>query len=81
MGGAGKYDGIDLAAGHQLFGLALVYDWMFRDLDPHTRDTIHDTLLKRGRRMFQAAIRPPAQRRARRPEPTGAIPTCRITSG
>ncbi len=54
-GGSGKYDGTDLAAGHQLFGLALVYDWMYRDLDPHVRDTIHDTLLNRGRGMFKAA--------------------------
>ena len=54
-GGAGKYDGIDLSAGHQLFGLALVYDWMYPDLDPHVRETIHDTLLTRGRRMYQAA--------------------------
>jgi hypothetical protein len=29
VGGAGKFDGTDLAAPHQLFGLALVYDGMY----------------------------------------------------
>ena len=24
---------MDLATGHQLFGLAIVYDWCYRDLD------------------------------------------------
>ena len=52
-GGPGKYEGTDLAAGHQLYGLALVYDWMYGDLDPHVRDKIHDTLLNRGRVMFK----------------------------
>jgi hypothetical protein len=49
-----KNPGTDLAAGHQLFGLALVYDWMYNDLDPQVRQTIHDTLLTRGRVVFQA---------------------------
>jgi hypothetical protein len=53
-GAAGKYDGKDLAAGHQLFGLGMVYDWMYSDLNPHVRDVIHDALLKHGRIMFQA---------------------------
>jgi len=52
--GGPKYDGGDLAAGHQLFGLAMVYDWLYNDLDPQVRQTIHDTLLTRGRVMFKA---------------------------
>jgi hypothetical protein len=56
-GAAPKYDGRDLAAGHQLFGLALVYDWMYRDLDPQVRATIHQTLLERGRIMFAGVSR------------------------
>lgn len=28
---------------------------MYRDLDPRARTAIHDTLLHRGRRMYQAA--------------------------
>jgi len=49
-----KNPGKDLAAGHQLFGLALVYDWMYQDLDPQVRETIHKALLERGRTMFAA---------------------------
>ncbi len=49
-----KNPGRDLAAGHQLFGLALVYDWMYSDLDNQVRDTIHQALLERGRTMFAA---------------------------
>ena len=52
--GAAKSDGTDLEAGHQLLGLALVYDWMYNDLDPKVRATIHKTLLERGRTMFKA---------------------------
>lgn len=47
-----KNPGTDLAAGHQLFGLAVVYDWMYQDLDPHVLATIHQALLERGRAMF-----------------------------
>ena len=43
-----KRDGLDLAAGHQLFGLALVYDWCHSDLDAETLRTIRATLEKRG---------------------------------
>jgi hypothetical protein len=52
--GGPKLDGRDLAAGHQLFGLALVYDWMYRDLDPQVRATIHKNLLERGRVMLDS---------------------------
>lgn len=50
-------DGKDLAAGHQLFGLALVYDWLYSDLDAGTRETIRRTLIERGAVMFTAASR------------------------
>jgi hypothetical protein len=53
--GAGREDGVDLAAGHQLFGLALVYDWLFDALGAEARATIHRTLLERGRVMYSAA--------------------------
>ena len=46
-----KRDGLDLAAGHQLFGLALVYDWCHADLDAETLSTIRATLEKRGAAM------------------------------
>ena len=56
-GSAPKYDGIDLAAAHQLFGLAMVYDWMYGDLDPQVRATLHKILLERGRTMFPSVSR------------------------
>ena len=62
-----KNPGTDLAAGHQLFGLALVYDWMYRDLDPQVRETIHKALLERGRTMLAGSSSAPR--------------TCRIICG
>jgi hypothetical protein len=53
--GYGRIDGMDLAAGHQLFGLATVYDWCYHDLDEAGRQQIRDTLIKRASAMFQAA--------------------------
>ncbi len=53
--GLGSIDGMDLAAGHQLLGLALVYDWCFADLDETARTTIRETLIRRGGAMFEAA--------------------------
>lgn len=53
--GLGPIDGLDLATGHQLFGLGLVYDWLYHDLDKDTLKTIRQTLQKRGSAMFQAA--------------------------
>lgn len=53
--GYGRNDGMDLAAGHQLFGLAIIYDWCYHDLDEASRQRIRDTLIKRASAMFQAA--------------------------
>ncbi|HEY3319549.1 MAG TPA: DUF4962 domain-containing protein [Planctomycetota bacterium] len=53
--GLGQRDGMDLAAGHQLYGLALVYDWCYADLDDDTRALIRQTLAKRAAAMFEAA--------------------------
>jgi len=53
--GLGRLDGMDLAAGHQLFGLAVVYDWCFDALDQATRTTIRRTLHRRANAMFEAA--------------------------
>lgn len=55
--GLGFRDSTDLAGGHQLFGLALVYDWCYHDLDRVTRDRIRHTLITRGTRMFQKAAK------------------------
>jgi hypothetical protein len=53
--GLGRIDGMDLAAGHQLFGLGIVYDWCHADLGDEARRTIRDTLVKRTAAMFEAA--------------------------
>jgi hypothetical protein len=54
--GLDRIDGMDLAAGHQLFGLGIVYDWCYADLDEATRTTIRETIARRGSAMFQAAV-------------------------
>ena len=46
--GLGRIDGMDLATGHQLLGLALVYDWCHADLDEAARRTIRATLVRRA---------------------------------
>jgi hypothetical protein len=46
---------MDLAAGHQLFGLGIVYDWCGPDLDEASRRTIRETIQRRGAAMFEAA--------------------------
>jgi hypothetical protein len=53
--GLGRTDGMDLAAGHQLFGLGIVYDWCYADLDETARDTIRQTIARRAAAMFDAA--------------------------
>jgi hypothetical protein len=51
--GAGSIDGMDLAAGHQLYGLALGYDWLYHDLDEEDRTTVRECLQRRGGRMYE----------------------------
>ena len=53
--GLGRIDGMDLATGHQLFGLGIVYDWCYEDLGEEARNTIRETLIKRTSAMFEAA--------------------------
>jgi hypothetical protein len=52
--GLNRIDGMDLAAGHQLFGLGIVYDWCYADLDEAARHTIRETIARRGGAMFEA---------------------------
>jgi len=54
--GLGDIDGMDLAAGHQLYGLALGYDWLYRDLDSGTLATVRACLLQRGQRMYERLL-------------------------
>lgn len=52
--GLNRIDGMDLATGHQLFGLGIIYDWCFADLDKEARRTIRETIEQRGTAMFEA---------------------------
>lgn len=52
--GLGRIDGMDLATGHQLFGLGIVYDWCYSELDEDSRRTIRETIERRGTAMFEA---------------------------
>ena len=53
--GLGGTDGLDLAAGHQLFGLGIVYDWCYDALSEQACASIRETLMRRGGAMFDAA--------------------------
>jgi len=54
--GAQRLDNTDLATGHQLFGIALGYDWLYSELDTTSRDSIRKCLVRRGQRMFDLLI-------------------------
>ena len=54
--GWGMYQGRDLAAGHQLYGMALAYDWLYHNLDEKTRSTIRNCLRRCGRFMFKQIV-------------------------
>ncbi|RTE10741.1 Ig-like domain-containing protein [Paenibacillus whitsoniae] len=53
--GRGALQNTDLAAGHQLLSLAIVYDWLYNDLDVPTRNAIKQTLETRGNEMYLKA--------------------------
>ncbi len=53
--GLGSLDGTDLATSHQLFGLAVTYDWCQADLTPEQLTQIKKTLTKRTSEMFTLA--------------------------
>jgi hypothetical protein len=53
--GLDPFQGKDLAAGHQLYGIAVAYDWLYNDLDDAARTTIRESLAKRAAFMYNAA--------------------------
>ncbi|UKS26877.1 carbohydrate binding domain-containing protein [Paenibacillus sp. HWE-109] len=57
--GRGIFTNSDLAAGHQLFSLAVVYDWLYDELDAPTKSTILKTLKERGTEMYSRATGQP----------------------
>ena len=56
--GTGSRLNSDLAAGHQLFGLSLVYDWLQPILDSATAANIRQTLMTRAPYIYDAAANP-----------------------
>jgi uncharacterized protein (TIGR03437 family) len=56
--GTGSVLNAELAAAHQLFGLALVYDWLQSSLDAATLSTIRQTLINRAPYMYNAGLNP-----------------------
>jgi hypothetical protein len=50
--GMGRLDNYDLATAHQLYGIALGYDWLYDDLDGGSRDYIRNCLIRRGGRLY-----------------------------
>jgi len=50
--GKGDFAGSDLATGHQIFGIALAYDWLYEDLGESMRRRVRELLLRRGGYMF-----------------------------
>lgn len=53
--GTGWAANIDCMTGHNLFGLAVTYDWLYHDLDPQTLVTIRQTLIQRASYHFDKA--------------------------
>ncbi|WP_171633095.1 Ig-like domain-containing protein [Paenibacillus plantarum] len=51
--GLGQLKNAELAAGHQLFSLGIVYDWLYNDLDVGIKQIIVDTLKERGNEMYR----------------------------
>jgi len=53
--GAGIFENTGLAAKHQLFGLAIAYDWLYERWSEEDRATLRETLREHGRILYEAA--------------------------
>jgi hypothetical protein len=54
--GAGIFEGTDLAAAHELYGISFAYDWLYDRWTPEERAQIKQILADHGRVMYEAAI-------------------------
>ncbi|MDF2922434.1 MAG: hypothetical protein K0R57_1348 [Paenibacillaceae bacterium] len=54
--GRGHYANCDIVASHQLFGIAMVYDWLYDQLSEETRQLLKRTLLEKAETMHRAAL-------------------------
>jgi hypothetical protein len=53
--GAGLYEGTDLAAGHELYGIGLAYDWLHDRWSPEDRERLKQILAEHAQVMYEAA--------------------------
>ncbi|MBT4484919.1 MAG: DUF4962 domain-containing protein, partial [Candidatus Latescibacteria bacterium] len=55
--GLNEFANVDLSTGHQLYGLGIVYDWLYNDLDEETRRIIRETLAEKSSYLFDVAAK------------------------
>ncbi len=58
-GRSGDLTNASLAAGHQLFSVAIVYDWLYDELDAGTKNTLLTALKAHGDEMYKKATGQP----------------------
>ncbi len=54
--GAGIFEGTDLAAAHELYGISIAYDWLYGRWSPEDRERLRRILAEHGKVMYEAAI-------------------------
>jgi hypothetical protein len=53
--GAGVFEGTDLAAAHELYGISIAYDWLYDRWSPEDRERLKQILAEHGKVMYEAA--------------------------
>lgn len=53
--GAGLFEGTDLAAAHELYGISMAYDWLYDRWSPQDRAKLKQILAEHGKVMYEAA--------------------------
>jgi len=54
--GAGVFEGTDLAAAHELYGISIAYDWLYDRWSPEDRERLKSILAEHGKVMYEAAV-------------------------
>lgn len=54
--GAGVFEGTDLAAAHELYGISIAYDWLYHRWSPEDRERLKQILAQHGKVMYEAAV-------------------------
>jgi len=53
--GAGVFEGSDLAAAHELYGISIAYDWLYDRWSPEDRARLRQILAEHGKVMYDTA--------------------------